>query len=142
MKVIRVFLLGVFYGWLLKLVIDRVYRNDEVAVLTDENALLRRQIRSLESQAQSRSVKTTTAPRAATQSSSASAKKSKDDLKTIKGLGPAAEKKLNAAGVNTFAKLAGPECGRITEHSWQRQRRSGDDQRSKETGTLKIFGPV
>ena len=40
MKIIRVFLLGVFYGWLLKLVIDKVYRNDQVAVLTGENDLL------------------------------------------------------------------------------------------------------
>ncbi|MBN2741982.1 MAG: 50S ribosomal protein L21, partial [Rhodobacteraceae bacterium] len=29
-----------------------------------------------------------------------------DDLKVITGLGPAAEKKLNEAGVTTFAQLA------------------------------------
>ncbi len=68
MKIIRVFLLGVFYGWLLKLVIDKVYRNDQVAVLTGENDSLRKQIRSLESQVQSKSVKT--APRTAAPSSS------------------------------------------------------------------------
>jgi large subunit ribosomal protein L21 len=31
----------------------------------------------------------------------------KDDLKVIKGIGPAIEKKLNNAGIRTFAALAG-----------------------------------
>jgi large subunit ribosomal protein L21 len=31
----------------------------------------------------------------------------KDDLKAIKGIGPAIEKKLNNAGILTFAALAG-----------------------------------
>ncbi|TNE87205.1 MAG: 50S ribosomal protein L21, partial [Rhodobacteraceae bacterium] len=46
------------------------------------------------------------APKAAPKAEAAASVAEADDLKVINGLGPAAEKKLNEAGITTFAQLA------------------------------------
>ncbi|MBC7145000.1 MAG: 50S ribosomal protein L21 [Thioclava marina] len=46
------------------------------------------------------------APKAAPKAEAAASVSEADDLKVINGLGPAAEKKLNEAGITTFAQLA------------------------------------
>ena len=70
---------------------------------------------SLETQLQSRSFESRAIQQTASPQSgfveaparAAAATSEKDDLKTIKGIGPAIERKLNHAGIQTFAALAG-----------------------------------
>ncbi len=99
MKALRVFLFGLLYGWFLKFAIDRIYRNNEIEDIRNENKSLREHIRSLESGLQSRSAGSGSVTRSA-------AGTGKDDLKLIKGIGPAIEKKLNDAGIRSFGDLA------------------------------------
>jgi predicted flap endonuclease-1-like 5' DNA nuclease len=112
MKVLRVFLLGLVFGWWMKWIIDRIYANNDLQRITEENALLKDRIRSLERPKADVSLvrKTTATPqpdqrpepaRASTKTSS-----QKDDLKKIKGIGPVTEKKLNAAGVVSFEQFS------------------------------------
>jgi large subunit ribosomal protein L21 len=85
--------------------------------LRNENASLMEYIRTLESQLQSRPVESkamaqstiapSTAQPASVQAEPAQTMNEKDNLKTIRGIGPAIEKRLNNAGVYTFEALAG-----------------------------------
>jgi predicted flap endonuclease-1-like 5' DNA nuclease len=101
------------YGWFFKTAFDRIYRENEMEDIRNENASLREFIRSLESQLQrnapgSRStLREASAPQAAPVEAPTPGQKSseKDDLKAIKGIGPAIERKLNQAGIHTFADL-------------------------------------
>jgi len=109
MKAFKVFIFGLLYGWFIKFAFDRIYRGNEMEDLRNENASLMEYIRRLESQLQaksleSKSVKTTASP---SQPEPVQAKNEKDDLKAIRGIGPAIEKKLNNAGILTFESLAG-----------------------------------
>jgi predicted flap endonuclease-1-like 5' DNA nuclease len=104
MKAFKVFILGLLYGWLLKAAIDRIYRENEIEDVRNENASLRDYIRSLESRLHAKPIEAE-APKRATPRA-ASVRAEKDNLKVIKGIGPAIEKKLNEAGVLTFAALA------------------------------------
>lgn len=101
MKAFKVFIFGLLYGWFFKAAFDRIYRGNEIEDLQHENASLREYIRTLESQLQSKSVKQTSSPSKPVQTEN-----EKDDLKVIKGIGPVIEKKLNNAGIQTFAALA------------------------------------
>jgi len=101
MKAFKVFILGLLYGWLLKSALDRVHRGNEVEEVRNENASLREHIRSLETRRQPKSLEAKSVKRAAAQTSAR-----QDDLKVIKGIGPVIEKKLNNAGIRTFAALA------------------------------------
>jgi predicted flap endonuclease-1-like 5' DNA nuclease len=113
MKAFKVFIFGLLYGWFFKIAFDRIYRENEIEDLRSENASLREYIRTLESQLQARSrggesvrgtVAVSSSPaEAPTPEQPAS---QKDDLKMIKGIGPAIEKKLNSAGIHTYAALA------------------------------------
>lgn len=108
MRAFKVFIFGLLYGWFLKMAFDRIYRENELGDIRNENASLREYILSLESQLGpaspgSRSVQRS-APQAVPVEVPAAAQN--DDLKVIKGIGPAIEKKLNGAGVHTFAALA------------------------------------
>ena len=114
MKVLRVFFIGVVYGWFMRWIIDKIFLEDNLRILADENELLRQRIITLESP---KAVKTgpaqpapaslpveqdrTTAPHAA-----GSAPTQRDDLKMIKGVGPKMEQKLNEAGVYTFDQMS------------------------------------
>ena len=48
MRVVKVFLVGLRYGWCLRWIGDAIFLNDTLRMLTDENALLKQRIQSLE----------------------------------------------------------------------------------------------
>jgi predicted flap endonuclease-1-like 5' DNA nuclease len=113
MRVIKVFFLGLLYGWFMKWIIDEIYTKDNLRMITNENEYLRDRIKALEaSRPQSLSVQpsvstpehTLPAPRPVPQLMQASSRK--DDLKLIKGVGPKMEEKLNKAGVTTFDQMS------------------------------------
>ena len=121
MRAFKVFIFGLLYGWVFKIAFDRIYREHELEDLRHENASLRDYIGSLEMQRQPASLEAKStlreqsAPQAVPeeapvepQAAPARAKRTseKDDLKIIKGIGPGIERKLNDAGIRTFAALA------------------------------------
>jgi len=108
MRAFKVFIFGLLYGWFLKMAYDRIYRENELEDMRNENASLREYIVSLESRLRPGSVEGKPVQRSAPQAVPVEvpAAPEKDDLKVIRGIGPAIEKKLNAAGVHTFAALA------------------------------------
>jgi predicted flap endonuclease-1-like 5' DNA nuclease len=107
MKVLRIFFLGFLYGWFMKWIIDQIFLNDNLRLITNENEQLKERIRLLErpkaSVARALPV-SQPEPRPAPAATRTPSRK--DDLKKIKGIGPVMEKKLNAAGVNTFEQFA------------------------------------
>ncbi len=106
MKALKVFILGLLYGWLVKFLLDRIYQDHRGVRVTRENVLLRERVRSLEAQLQSQSLESQPGVQTAVQTRPIQRGKKKDDLKLLKGIGPATEKKLNDAGIYTFADLA------------------------------------
>jgi predicted flap endonuclease-1-like 5' DNA nuclease len=108
MKAFKVFLFGLLYGWFVKVAFDRIYRQNEMEDIRNENASLKEYIRSLETRLEQKSIETKSARRTTTRSAAA-VEIGKDDLKVIRGIGPAIEKKLNNAGIQTFEAL-----GRLT----------------------------
>src|SRR6266545_2563821 len=109
MKAFKVFIFGLLYGWFIKFAFDRIYRGNEMEDLRNENSSLMEYIRTLESQLQAKSLESKLVERTVSQSQPepVQAKSEKDDLKAIKGIGPAIEKKLNNAGILSFESLAG-----------------------------------
>jgi predicted flap endonuclease-1-like 5' DNA nuclease len=110
MKVLRVFFLGFLYGWFMKWIIDQIFLNDNLRMITNENEQLRDRIRSLEAKPASRALPVPPpdqrpAPVTTTATARTVASR-KDDLKKIKGIGPVMEKKLNAAGVNSYEQFS------------------------------------
>ena len=115
MRAFKVFIFGLLYGWFIKLAFDRIYRENELEDLRNENNSLREYIGSLEVRLQPKSLESKSIQR---ERSAASAQpepvaapapapgSEKDDLRAIKGIGPAIEKKLNDAGIQTYAALA------------------------------------
>jgi len=108
MRAFKVFIFGLLYGWVFKIAFDRIYRENDVEDLRSENASLREYIRTLESKLQARSLGTESVRGTAArlQAPAEAPAPQKDDLKAIKGIGPAIEKKLNSAGVHTYADLS------------------------------------
>jgi predicted flap endonuclease-1-like 5' DNA nuclease len=121
MRAFKVFIFGLLYGWVFKVAFDRIFRENEMEDIRDENLSLQEYIHTLEMKLQSKSLEaksmqSTQRERSAPQAlpveapaerQEASAPSQKDDLKVIKGIGPAIEKKLNNAGIQSFAALAG-----------------------------------
>jgi predicted flap endonuclease-1-like 5' DNA nuclease len=156
MRAFKVFIFGLLYGWVIKIAFDRIYRQNDIEDIRNENISLKEYIHSLEAQVRQRSMESRSvqqmqqtepeaAPRPAetlisppapqptdlpeamptiqapaepfdvpaeapsgeraTPSLGAS-EGDRDDLKIIKGIGPAIERKLNNAGIYTFAALA------------------------------------
>lgn len=110
MKAIRVFILGVIIGVYLKWIIDEIYTRDNLRMIAIENTELRDRLQLLE---EARSVQRITPtpqpdqrPAPVPTPKPARRTSTKDDLKKIKGIGPVLEKKLNAAGVKTYAQFA------------------------------------
>jgi large subunit ribosomal protein L21 len=106
MRAFKVFILGLLYGWFVKVAFDRIYRENELEDIRNENASLKEYIRKLEDRLtpmlrETKSVGTSAASAKAVQTTNAP-----DNLKVIKGIGPAIEKKLNGAGIYTFEALA------------------------------------
>jgi large subunit ribosomal protein L21 len=106
MKAFKVFIFGLLYGWFIKVAFDRIYRGNEIEDIRNENASLMEYIHTLESQLQAKSLESKSVRRAVSQSEPVQTANTKDDLKMIKGIGPAIEKKLNQAGIHTFEALA------------------------------------
>ena len=109
MRAFKVFIFGLLYGWALKIAFDRIYRENDMEDILNENRSLKESIRSLETQLEQKSLEAESAKRASSQSVAAlpqTQESEKDNLKVIKGIGPAIEKKLNNAGIYTFAALA------------------------------------
>ena len=135
MRAFKVFIFGLLYGWIFKIAFDRIYRENEMEDIRNENRSLREYIDSLETQREPRSLesksvqrmdlqaepKATPAPEPTTEPITAppgnedvpvppatlgATEELKDDLKIIKGIGPAIERKLNNAGIFTFTALS------------------------------------
>ena len=156
MRAFKVFIFGLLYGWFFKVAFDRIYRQNELDDIRNENASLKEYIQALEGRRQSQSPPSepahitaqpkplpnesmaadvlvsppapqptgvpgtiptvqapaepfdvpTEAPPVTSTPSIGAAEGDRDDLKIIKGIGPAIERKLNNAGIYTFAALA------------------------------------
>lgn len=113
MKAFKVFVFGLLYGWSIKVAFDRIYRGNEMEDIRNENASLQEYIRTLESKLQPKSLESKSVRQTASQSQPepspaqpVQTRSEKDNLKVIKGIGPAIEKKLNNAGIYTFEALA------------------------------------
>jgi predicted flap endonuclease-1-like 5' DNA nuclease len=111
MRAFKVFIFGLLYGWFFKIAFDRIYRENDLEDLRNENASLQEYIRSLEVQLQPKSLEAKSMQRSAPQAipveaPAPTATSEKDNLKVIKGIGPAIERKLNSAGIHSFAALA------------------------------------
>jgi len=115
MKVLRVFFVGLVFGWLMRWIIDKIFLENNVRMLANENDLLRQRIQALEAprEVQNRPVqRPAPAPLPVEEVEPVAAMGSgpipphRDDLKMIKGVGPQIEKKLNAAGVYTFDQMS------------------------------------
>src|SRR6266508_3206196 len=112
MKAFKVFIFGLLYGWFIKFAFDRIYRGNEMEDLRNENASLMEYIRTLESKFQSKSLEAKSVAPPIVQPEPVQAEpvqpmSEKDNLKMIKGIGSALEKKLHNAGILTFEALAG-----------------------------------
>jgi len=118
MRAFKVFIFGLLYGWFIKVAFDRIYRGNDMEDLRNENNSLKEYIHTLETQLEPKSLEAKSVQREREQpampaqlapmeaSTAAPATSEKDDLKVIKGIGPAIEKKLNNAGIQTYAALA------------------------------------
>jgi predicted flap endonuclease-1-like 5' DNA nuclease len=115
MKVLRVFFVGLVYGWLMRWVVDKIFLEDNLRALANENEILRQRIITLETPKAQQNRMTPRPepaplpieeiePVAAAESVPVSPQR--DDLKMIKGIGPILEKKLNDAGVYTFDQMS------------------------------------
>lgn len=109
MRVLKVFLVGLLYGWLLRWVVDKIFMEDNLRSLANENTLLKQRIRTLEARPAQRAEAALlpveqVQPVAPTETGPVPPHR--DDLKLIKGVGPKMEKKLNDAGVYTFDQMS------------------------------------
>lgn len=119
MRAFKVFIFGLLYGWFFKIAFDRIYRENEMDDIHNENASLREYIRTLEDRLTPMSLETRSTPQTEIPRVETPARRQttseKDDLKRIKGIGPAIEKKLNNAGIYTYAALAQLSVGQLEE---------------------------
>ena len=111
MRAFKVFIFGLLYGWFIKIAFDRIYRENEMEDLRNENASLQDYIHTLEMRGRSGTPEARSMPQSAPQALPVEApaqppSSEKDDLKVIRGIGPAIERKLNNAGIYTFAALS------------------------------------
>jgi len=121
MRAFKVFIFGLLYGWVFKVAFDRIYRENEIDDIRNENRSLMEYIDTLETQLQASSLESRSVQGEPTAAPSqpqpvaapASVSSEKDNLKVIKGIGPAIEKKLNGAGIQTFAALAQLSVGEL-----------------------------
>jgi predicted flap endonuclease-1-like 5' DNA nuclease len=106
MRAFKVFIFGLLYGWFFKIAFDRIYRGNEMEDIRKENTSLKEYIRTLEDRLTPMALETRSISRAEETPAPTHTTSEKDNLKLIKGIGPAIEKKLNNAGIQTFAALA------------------------------------
>ncbi len=115
MKVLRVFFIGLVYGWFLYWLINKIFLEDNLRRLNNENEILRQRILSLETP-RAQQAPPARRPEAAplpveevepvAVTGTGPVPPHRDDLKLIKGVGPQIEKKLNTAGVYTFDQMS------------------------------------
>lgn len=110
MRVMKVFFLGLIIGWLSKWIIDEIFSDDNRRMLTDGNVRMLEKPRPLETQYAQAVKRVEERPQPSQQSAPTALVEedtvTRDDLKAIKGVGPAMEKKLNDAGITTFEQLS------------------------------------
>ncbi len=116
MKVLRVFFIGLAYGWFMHWIINKIFLEDNLQRLTNENEILRQRIISLETPRAQQEQPVRRQPEPAplpveevepvAVTGTAPVAPHRDDLKLIKGVGPQIEKKLNTAGVYTFDQMS------------------------------------
>jgi predicted flap endonuclease-1-like 5' DNA nuclease len=106
MRAFKVFIFGLLYGWFVKVAFDRIYGENELEGIRNENASLKEYIRTLEDRLTPMGLETKSGTRSASPVEAMRAANTPDDLKVIKGIGPAIEKKLNSAGIYTFEAVA------------------------------------
>ncbi|MGE5374879.1 MAG: hypothetical protein ACM3XO_07450 [Bacteroidota bacterium] len=110
MKVLRVFFVGLIYGWLLRWVLDKIFLEDNLRLLANENEILRQRIQTLEATRSMQRPQAAPLPVEQVQPvapmESGPVPPHRDDLKLIKGVGPRIEKKLNDAGIYTFDQMS------------------------------------
>lgn len=117
MRVLKVFLVGLIYGWLLRWVVDKIFMEENLRILSEENAVLKQRVRTLEQETpkafEAHSVqRPEPAPLPVEQVQPVAPMETgpvpphRDDLKLIKGVGPKMEKKLNDAGIYTFDQMS------------------------------------
>src|SRR5215510_1835668 len=95
MKAVKVFLLGFILGLLYKWIIDQVYKDIEIQMVTTEDPLAMDYSKLLDTKEQ-----------LMTEVKLAPPKTKHEILDVLKGIGPASVKRLNEAGVHTFDDLA------------------------------------
>ena len=115
MRVLKVFFLGLAFGWFMRWIMAEIFLRDAFKRLSNENALLKQRIQSLETPrslgVRSREGMAAAAlpveeVKPATRRKAVRGEKLVDNLKMVKGIGPQIERKLNKAGVYTFAELS------------------------------------
>jgi len=115
MKVLRVFFVGLVFGWLMRWVIDKILLEDNLRMLVTENDVLRQRLQTLETPkaGQDRPVQRPAPASLPVEEvepvavmGSGPVPPHRDDLKLIKGVGPQIEKRLNTAGVYTFDQMS------------------------------------
>jgi predicted flap endonuclease-1-like 5' DNA nuclease len=169
MRAFKVFIFGLLYGWVFKIAFDRIYRENELQDIRNENSSLREYIQALESRAEPTSRESTMsqpmtsmptetlisppapqpsnlpgaiptvqapaepfdmpveAPAPTSPPSLGASEGDRDDLKIIKGIGPAIERKLNNSGIYTFAALAQLSPKQLEEILGSQARRLQDE---------------
>ncbi len=115
MKVLRVFFVGLLFGWLMRWVIDKIFLEENLRTLVNENDVLRQRLQTLEAP-KARQERPVQRPEPAplpveemapvAMTGSGPIPPQRDDLKMIKGIGPKMEKKLNDAGIYTFDQMS------------------------------------
>jgi predicted flap endonuclease-1-like 5' DNA nuclease len=110
MRVLKVFFVGLIYGWFLRWIMDMIFLRDKIRILSDENAILKQRIQSLEAPRSAQEIASASLPveevTPATKRKAIRSTDLVDNLKMIKGIGPQIEKKLHKAGVHTFEELS------------------------------------
>ncbi len=116
MKVLRVFFIGMIYGWFMHWLINKIFLEDNLQRLTHENDILRQRIMTLETPRTKEELPVQKRPEPAplpveeaepvAVTATGPVPPHRDDLKLLKGVGPQIEKKLNTAGVYTFDQMS------------------------------------
>jgi predicted flap endonuclease-1-like 5' DNA nuclease len=116
MKVLRVFFIGLVYGWFLHWLVNKIFVEDNLRRLNNENEILRQRLITLETPRTQRAQPARRQPEPpplpveevepVAVTGTGPVPPHRDDLKLIKGVGPQIEKKLNTAGVYTFDQMS------------------------------------
>lgn len=109
MRAFGVFIVGVLTGWILKTMMADPRFVSRVRPITEEITLIKERVQSAAPRTRASGAKTAARARAQP------ARSGRDDLKQMKGVGPAVEKKLRAAGLDTFSAIAALSAAELEE---------------------------